>query len=139
MIDEIISHLKNSQLPPNGTLQKWLNIALVKKMGVINLPHLFWHTDKKINPPAKYLLWAAILTEDRKKYCVVEGIIHTETQALGPPDSRDATHDPMDTSLEQNVMTSYLNELLGICQDAAFRDRITAKIKNVLPATKVSG
>jgi hypothetical protein len=135
MIDDIITHLKNSQFPPDAALQKWFEIALIKKMGVINLPHLFWHSDKKINPPAKYLLWAAILLEDQGKYCMVEGIIHTETQALTPPDSKNFTSDPMAASREQNVIASYINELLGMCQDPAFQNRIAAKIKRVLPAS----
>ena len=61
MINGFISVLEQSRLPPPAAVKKWLEIALVKKMGVISLPYQFWHGDRKINPSSKHLLWAAIL------------------------------------------------------------------------------
>lgn len=80
MFSEMVTDLKQGRLPEKKSLQKRFAIALVKKLGVIRTPYLFWPADTKINPSTKHLFWAAILLHDKENLAVVETIVLTELE-----------------------------------------------------------
>ena len=80
MFGQMVSDLKSGILPENISLRKRFEAALVKKLGVIRTPYSFWPADTKINPPAKHLLWAAILLQDKENFDIVEAVISTELE-----------------------------------------------------------
>lgn len=133
MIGNIISQLKQSRMPPPAAVKQWLKIALVKKIGVISLPYHFWHGDNKINPAAKHLLWAAILVEDSEKFATVEGIIHTEYIGAGKDPALLNTRIRKDSPVGRTV-TGYVEELLALAPEPAFRKLLADKANKILPA-----
>jgi hypothetical protein len=132
MIGDIISQLQQSRMPPPAAVKKWLEIALVKKMGVISLPYHFWHGDNKINPASKHLLWAAILAEDHENFTIVEGIIHTEYLAVSKNPELQNNRHRKDSPVGRTVI-SYVDELLALSSEPAFRKLLTDKEKKILP------
>jgi len=133
MIADIISQLKLSRMPPPATVKKWLEIALVKKMGVISLPYHFWPADSRINPASKHLLWAAILAEDHENFMIVEGIIHTEYLAAGKNSTLQNTRHRKDSFVGKTV-TGYVDELLGLAPEPAFHKLLADKANKILPS-----
>lgn len=134
MLAEILFQLQKSRMPASAAVKKWLAIALIKKMGVLNLPYHCWHTDPKINPPAKYLLWAAILAEDKERFAIVEGIIHTELRAAESVGARRTTQEAQ-AAATGKIVNRYVNELLALSPKPAFRNELAGKVKKILPST----
>ncbi|MEW6594046.1 MAG: hypothetical protein AB1413_04155 [Thermodesulfobacteriota bacterium] len=65
---------------PADPLRRWLDVALVKKLGVLKQPYLVWPADPKINPPAGVLLLAALLLDDADAVATVAGIAAAEAE-----------------------------------------------------------
>jgi len=133
MIDDIVSLLKQSRMPPPAAVKQWLKIALVKKMGVLSLPYHFWHGDSKINPAAKHLLWAAILAEDHENFTIVEGIIHTEYLAAGKNPEVQKTRHRKDSFIGK-IVTGYVDELLALAPEPALHKLLADKANKILPS-----
>ena len=79
MFSEMVSEIASGIMPDTGLLRKRFDLALTKKLGVVKTPYPLWTADKKINPAAKELLWAAIILEDRDSYLLINSIIAAET------------------------------------------------------------
>jgi hypothetical protein len=133
MIADILSQLQEARMPTATAVEKWLAMALIKKMGVLNLPYHCWHTDPKINPSTKHLLWAAILTEDKERFAIVEGIIHTELQTARVGAVQTTRQDQQAAAVRETV-SRYVEELLSLPSEPAFRRELAIKVKHFLPA-----
>ncbi len=132
MFEQMISELKNGALPENKFLRRRFDAALVKKMGVIRTPYSFWPADPKINPPAKQLLWAAILLHDEENLKVVEAIISSEVEeklrAKGQKDSH-----PVLAAKIQQLLQSYIHEFVELGPDETFRENLRRTAAELFP------
>jgi hypothetical protein len=132
MFKQMVSELENGTLPENNLLRKRFDAALVKKMGVIRTPYSFWPADPKINPPAKQLLWAAILLHDKENYRVVEAIIATEVEeklrAKGQADSI-----PSLAAKIQQLLQAYIHEFIELGPDETFRENLRHRVEELFP------
>ena len=132
MFAEMVFDLKKGVLPDNNFLRKRFDAALVKKMGVIRTPYSFWPADTKINPPAKQLLWAAILLRDSDNFKVVEAIITSELEerqkAKGQPES-------MQTLVIKvaGLLQEFLNEFVELAPDKTFRNTLQQLVDDINP------
>ena len=123
MFAEMVAELKNGVLPEGGLLRKRFDRALVKKLAVIKTPPSFWTADKKINPGAKELLWAAILLEDRDNRMLVEGIIATEIE-----EKRKASGQAMAPVPAPALTVLFIDELLQLAPSEEFRRVLKQKV-----------
>ena len=132
MFTQMISDLKNGKLPENNLLRKRFAAALVKKMGVIQTPYSFWPADTKINPPAKQLLWTAILLHDKENFSVVEAIISSELEekqrAKGQPDSMEAL-----AAKVQQRLRNYIREFVELGPDEPFNNELQKMARELFP------
>jgi hypothetical protein len=90
MIAQIRAALAGGPMVPADPLRRWLDVALVKKLGVLKQPYLVWPADPKINPPVGILLLAALLLDDADAVATVTGIAAAEAEERlkakgGPP------------------------------------------------------
>jgi uncharacterized membrane protein len=132
MLEEILTQLRQAQMPSSASVAQWLQLALIKKMGILSLPYQFWPTDIKINPSAKHLLWAAILAEDTKRLALVEGIVHNET-AAATPNAGQSGSTKADHLKARKIMRHHISELLAVNPDPIFQKLLTAKVKKSVP------
>ena len=132
MIEDFLFQLRESRMPTVAAVEKWLTIALIKKMGVLNLPYHCWHTDPKINPSSKHLLWAAILAADKERCAIIEGIIHTELQTGRGAAIRTNQQDQQAAAVRATV-SRYVAELLNLAPKPALRDELARKVNKILP------
>jgi len=128
----MVSDLKLGILPEEYLLRKRFEAAIIKKMGVLRIPYSFWPTDTKINPPAKQLLWAAILLHDIENCKILEAIISTELEekqwAKGQPG------DPHDLGIKiQILLNDYIKEFIELGPDENFRDDLRRGINELFP------
>lgn len=132
MFAQMVSTLKNGALPEMNLLRKRFDAALVKKMGVIRTPCSFWPSDTKINPPAKYLLWAAILLQDSENFSVVAAVISTELEekqrAKGQPQSIQAL-----AAMVQQLLQEYIREFVELAPDEECRENLRQKAEKLFP------
>lgn len=133
MFSLMISDLQCGKLPDNHLLRKRFEAALVKKMGVIRTPCSFWPADTKINPPAKQLLWAAILLQDKENFKMVEAIITTELEekqrARGLPESMATL-----AAKVRQLLQDYMDEFMELAPDETFRNDLQ-KLTQTMTAT----
>ncbi|MBW2466392.1 MAG: hypothetical protein JRF02_03750 [Deltaproteobacteria bacterium] len=127
MFEEMITKLRQGEVTQPDSLRQRFDRALIKKLGVIKTPPSFWTADKKINPSAKELLWAAVLLEDRENFIVVEGIISTELNERQKASGQDGN-----TLTYKNYREEYIQELLQLAPSLHFRELIQEKINKVI-------
>ena len=101
-------------------------------MGVIRTPYSFWPGDTKINPPAKQLLWAAILLQDDENYKVVEAIISTE---LEEKMRAKGLHENMEslTAKVQQLLQEYLDEFIELASDRTLKNKLQQLVRDINP------
>jgi hypothetical protein len=130
MFEPMVSALRNGVLPETGLLRKRFEGALVKKIGVMSTPYSFWPADIKINPPAKQLLWAAILLQDKENFSIVEAIISTEIaekqRATAQPDSIQTV-----AAKAQQLVQTYLCEFIKLAPTETFRNTLKKKTQGL--------
>lgn len=124
MFAQIISEIKRGRLPDNNLLRKRFDAALVKKMGVIKTPYSFWPTDSKINPPAKQLLWAAVLLQDWENFRVVEAIISSELEEKQRASGMYENLQNLQTKTDR-LMKEYLVEFTELAPDSSLKQKLT--------------
>ncbi len=122
MFSTMIASLKQGKEPDTKELSKRFTIALVKKMGFLKQPYLFWPSDPKINPPAEHLLWATVVLTDQDKFELVAGILLTEQL-----ESSQNQHSGLD-KLQKKLISQSLEALLQICGDDTQRNKMLQKI-----------
>lgn len=128
----MVSELRNGQLPDDTILRKRFEAALVKKMAVIRTPYSLWPGDPKINPPAKQLLWAAILLQDQENFYVVAAIISAELEEkLRAKGQTGNQHDR--AAQFQQLLDDYLQEFIGLGPEGNFREMLNQKVHELFP------
>lgn len=128
MFEPMVYALQNGTLPETNLLRKRFETALVKKLGVIRIPYSFWPADKKINPPAKQLLWAAILLHDKENLKVVEAIISTEVGEKQRTTAQPESVQALDART-QEILQAYLHEFLELAPSETFKLTLEKKAR----------
>jgi hypothetical protein len=129
----MVSELKNGTLPENKLLRRRFDAALVKKMGVIRTPYSFWPADPKINPPAKQLLWAAILLHDKENFSVVEAIISSEVEEKLRAKGQTGSPLSLDAKIQQ-LLQAYIHEFIELGPNERFRKNLRHSAAELFPA-----
>ena len=132
MFEQMVSALKNGTLPDANLLRKRFAAALVKKMGVIRVPYSFWHADTKINPPAKQLLWAAILLQDKENFSVVEAIISTELEEKQRAKGHPVSIQELTVSVRQ-LLQDYICEFIDLAPNKIFKENLRHRAEKLFP------
>jgi hypothetical protein len=117
----LINSLSQGKLPPTVELRARFKAALIKKNGVLQQPFLCRSNDKKINPAARDMLWAAIILEDRQGVKTVQAILMTELLDRGESKNKTA-----------EVLSEFIEELVDQAPDDKFRQILNKKINNIL-------
>ena len=131
MFDEMVAQLKKGEMVPKDPLRKRFDRAMVKKLGVLKTPYSFWPSDKKINPSAKELLWAAILLEDKGDFRLTEGIIATEVLEKQKASGQYIVNSDIAQSSKKMTSTC-IDEFLASAPSEDFRKILENKINNLL-------
>lgn len=132
MFAQMVSDLKNGILPETDALRKRFDAALIKKMGVIRTPYSFWPGDTKINPPAKQLLWAAILLQDRENFKIVEAIITSELEEKQKVKGHTETIPSLTVKVDQ-LLQQYLNEFIELASNRTFKNKLQQLVRDINP------
>ncbi len=127
MFADVMNDLKKGVLPADSAaFKKQFDIAMIKKMGVLELPYHFWSSDPKINPSSDHLAWAAFILEDRERFSQVEEVIVQEiVEQLG---GRKAAGELADSVVQDNFK-EITDKFLRLAPNKAFRQVLEAKIK----------
>jgi hypothetical protein len=133
MFDQMVSDLKKGIFPENRLLRKRFDAALVKKMGVIRTPYSFWPADRKINPSAKELLWAAIILDDMDNFRVVEAVIVSELEEKQKAKGLPENFYSLAAKVKQ-LLQEYINEFVELAPTETLREELERKSKQFLPA-----
>jgi len=131
MFDQMVSDLKNGIFPEKSLLRKRFDAALVKKMGIIRTPYSFWPIDRKINPPAKELLWAAILLDDIENFRVVEAVIASELEEKQKAKGLSESFHSLSGKVNQ-LIQEYISEFVDLAPTVILRDKLERKLKQFL-------
>ena len=133
MFDEMVAQLKKGEMVSKDLLRKRFDRAMVKKLGVLKTPYSFWPTDKKINPSAKELLWAAILLEDKGDFRLTESIIATEAAEKQKASGQYLVNSDIAQS-NKKVTANCLEEFFGLAPSKDFRKLLEQKVEKLLVA-----
>lgn len=126
----MIRDLKNGKLPEVSPLEKRLQFAITKKLGVIKQPYLFWPPDPKQNPPATHILWAALILEDNENVRLAADILMQEhheriaAKAGGQPKGQDLLE-------RKAIIQSTLQELTNLLPPDSLQPVIQKKIRKI--------
>ncbi len=112
----MIAALGRGEIPDTAELKARFKLAVIKKNGVLQQPFLCRSNDPKINPPARDLLWAAIVLEDRTGIATVSAIITAELLDRGGK-RNNATP----------LTAEFIGELLDLAPDRKFRQVLQDK------------
>lgn len=126
MFSGMINALRQNRLPEATTLKARLRAAVVKKMAILRQPYLFWPQDTKINPPARHLLWAAVLLQDRENFELAADILVTEKL-----ESSDALSLPDLLTIRRQLISEQLDELISIVNDNNLKTLLLEKISSI--------
>ena len=126
----MIRDLKNGKLPEIPPLKKRLQFAIIKKLGVIKQPYLFWPPDPKQNPPATHILWAALILGDSENVDLAADILMQEhhermaAKAGGKSKGQDLLE-------RQVIIHSTLQELENLLPPDSLQPIIQKKIRKI--------
>jgi hypothetical protein len=123
LFEQMVSALTGGDLPDTNLLRKRFAAALVKKIGVIRTPYSFWPADTKINPPAKQLLWAAILLHDMENFRVVEAIISTELEEKNRAKGQSESIHALNVNV-QKLLQNYIHEFIELAPNESFKETL---------------
>lgn len=87
MFTDMINTLREGLIPQGDDLKRRLDLAIVKKGGILQQPKMCWSGDTKINPDSLHMLWAASILEDTDAMATVVGMI--EMERTSSPDNDD--------------------------------------------------
>lgn len=130
MFDQMVSDLKNGIIPESSLLRSRFEVALIKKIGVIRAPYTFWPADKKINPSAKELLWAAILLQDKENYMIIEAIISSELEEQQRTKRSQNCTDDNARELKL-TMQNYIAEFIALAPSEPFKKTLQQKLQTI--------
>ncbi|MBU0909996.1 MAG: hypothetical protein KKA54_11680 [Proteobacteria bacterium] len=123
MFSDMIHALRQNQLPEEPPLKARLRAAIVKKMAILRQPYLFWPQDTKINPPARHLLWAAVLLQDKENFELAGDILVTEIL-----ESAAARHLSDPVAHRPQLISEQLDELISIVSDGKLKTQLLEQI-----------
>ncbi|MBU4260394.1 MAG: hypothetical protein KKC76_00750 [Proteobacteria bacterium] len=126
MFSDMIHALRQNHLPEAAPLKARLRAAVVKKMAILRQPYLFWPQDTKINPPARHLLWAAVLLLDKENFELAGDILVMEML-----ESADARHLSDPATLRPQLINAELDELISIVSDHNLKTQLLEKISTI--------
>ena len=126
MFSDMINALRHNHLPETAPLKARLRAAVVKKMAILRQPYLFWPQDTKINPPARHLLWAAVLLQDRENFELAGDILVTERL-----ESADGRHLPDPAILRPQLINDELDEFIKLVSDHKLQQLLAEKIASM--------
>jgi hypothetical protein len=129
MFTEMVSLLKRGEIIDLKLLRNRFDLALVKKIGVINTPYSFWSSDPKINPLTKELLWASILLEDKENFNLLLGVIATEANEKRMASGLE-TEVTENENGYKNITGKLINEFLELAPTDNFRKSLQVKVEN---------
>jgi hypothetical protein len=129
MFTEMVSLLKRGEIIDLKLLRNRFDLALVKKIGVINTPYSFWSSDPKINPLTKELLWASILLEDKENFNLLLGVIATEANEKRMASGLE-TEVTENENGYKNITGKLINEFLELAPTDNFRKSLPVKVEN---------
>jgi len=132
MFEQMVSTLRNGRLPETNLLRKRFDAALIKKMAVIRTPYSFWPTDTKINPPAKQLLWAAILLHDKENFSIVEAIVAAELEEKQRTKGQSDSIQDLAAKVRQ-LLQAYIREFIDLAPDETCRENLTHRAQELFP------
>jgi hypothetical protein len=132
MFEQMVSTLRNGRLPETNLLRKRFDAALIKKMAVIRTPYSFWPTDTKINPPAKQLLWAAILLHDKENFSIVEAIVATELEEKQRTKGQSDSIQDLAAKVRQ-LLQAYIREFIDLAPDEICRENLSHRAQELFP------
>jgi len=95
MFQRILDQVEKGHLPDEKHLRQMLEVALIKKMGVLRMPYHCQPLDPKINPPVEQLLAVSAILEDEEKVFLCLDILLTETVQRGGEGSTEASNNIM--------------------------------------------
>ena len=131
MFDQMVSDLKDGIIPEDYPLRNRFETAIIKKIGVIRTPYSFWPADRKINPPTKELLWAAILLHDIENYRKIEAIISSELEEKRRAKVLQNSINDIAHKVEQ-TMQDYILEFIELAPSETFRNILQQKVDEVI-------
>lgn len=130
MFTEMVSLLKRGEIINLKLLRSRFDLALVKKIGVINTPYSFWSSDPKINPLTKELLWASILLEDKESFNILLGVIATEANEKRRASGQETEVAESETGYE-SITGKLIKELLELAPTDNFRKALQNKLDKI--------
>ena len=133
MFEQMVADLKEGTLPEDDILRKRFEAALIKKIGVIKTPYPFWPADAKINPPAKQLLWAAILLDDQENFKIVEAIISSELEEKQRAKGHKENIQTLTANVQQ-LMNKYIKEFVELAPNETFKKNLKQRSEKLCPA-----
>ncbi len=132
MFSEMIRDLKNGKLPKIVPLKKRLQFAVIKKLGVIQQPYLFWPPDPKQNPPATHILWAALILEDNENVRLAADIIkHEHHERMAAKSGGQSKGQGI--LKRETIIQSAVQELTDLLPPDSLQANIEDKIRKVFP------
>ncbi len=131
MFTEMLTSLRNNRLPAPLSIRGRLQIALIKKQAILNLPQTFRVADPKINPRADHMVWAAVLLEDQDLFDITISILLTEAHFHSAQAQTNGAEN-------RSVIKKNLEELVAIPADTQLKETINKSIEkisafNILP------
>lgn len=131
MFNQMVSDLKLGLLPEEYLLRKRFEAAIIKKMGVIRTPYSFWPADKKINPQARELLWAAVLLNDQDNYRIIEAVVSSELEEKQRAKGNQISNHDLTQKVEQ-TLEDYIAEFLELAPSETFRKILQQKVETII-------
>jgi hypothetical protein len=127
MFSDMVADLNREILPDPVLLAKRFDIAITKKLGVVQLPPAFWMQDPKINPRSDYLFWAALLTLDRKRIELALSVLAVETAETCRSSGRQSRE------LTEQRGRDLIDRLLQKIRESDKREEFEHELQQVLP------
>lgn len=127
MFSDMVAGLNREVMPDPVLLAKRFDIAITKKLGVVKLPPAFWMQDPKINPRSDHLLWAALLTLDRKRIELALAVLAVEIAET----SRCKDLQPRELTAQRG--RDLIDQLLHQIHEPGTREKFAFKLQKVLP------
>ena len=135
MFEQMANELRLGIFPEKKLLRKRFAAALVKKLAVIRTPYSFWPADTKINPPAKQLLWAATLLQDKENFSVVEAIISSEVEEQLRAKGKPVNFQVLSEQVRQ-LQQKYMQEFVELAPNEEIKEILRQFVNELHPLTE---
>jgi hypothetical protein len=124
MFSSFIQTIQAGKAPDLVDLRKRLDLALIKKTGVLNLPYHFWQSDPKINPSTAHMLWAATILEDQQGLAAAAEFAQKEAAEKSRFKKSESLSDGYGFTI---ILASFLDDLLVLTADTDLQSSIQKK------------